>query len=112
MSKENEEDIERVQKSAFKIILKNKYMNYDNACQQLNLKKMKDRREELFEKFTMKNIKHEKFEMFFERKNQVRSLRKNNEYKITHANTERFKHSTIIKMQEKVNYLHDKGVLK
>ena len=52
LSKDDEDNLERVQKSAFKFILRQKYKTYENACQVLNLQTLKDRRKELFRKFT------------------------------------------------------------
>ena len=112
MSQENQEDIERVQKCAFKIILRNKYINYENACQELNLQTLKERREYLFEKFTLRNIQHEKFQMFFQENQNMMNLRNPLKFKISYTNTERFKRSTILEMQHKANDLHKKGKLK
>ena len=43
----NKSDLERVQKVAFKIILKNKYINYENALMVLDLESLEQRRNEL-----------------------------------------------------------------
>ena len=47
LSKTNENDIERVQKSAVKLILKEKYENYESALKLLNLDTLFKRREKL-----------------------------------------------------------------
>ena len=44
LTKENEENLERVQKSALKIILKNNYCDYENACSKLDITDLKTRR--------------------------------------------------------------------
>ena len=54
LTQENEADLERVQKSAFRIILGNYYMSYENSLQNLNMETLKERREILFTKFTLK----------------------------------------------------------
>ena len=41
---DNEQDLERVQKVAFKIILKDSYKNYENAQLVLDLQTLKERR--------------------------------------------------------------------
>ena len=45
LTKENEEDLERVQKSALKIILGTKFLNYSQALKDTNLDSLKIRRE-------------------------------------------------------------------
>ena len=47
LTDENSEDLERIQKSAIKIILGNKYKDYQSALNYLQLDKLYDRREEL-----------------------------------------------------------------
>ena len=60
LTKENEEDLERVQKSALKIILGTKFQNYDQALKDTNLDSLKIRREELCLKFARKCLKNER----------------------------------------------------
>ena len=60
LTEEDNNSIERVQKSAFKIILQNKYESYENALKRLDMLSLKERREELFEKFKIHNYKNEK----------------------------------------------------
>ena len=58
LTQENEDDIERVQKTALKIIFGQKYVNYENALQLSNLTSLKERREKLclnFAKSCLKN---------------------------------------------------------
>ena len=50
----NEIDLERVQKSALKLILKEKYHNYITALLSLNIESLYDRREQLCLKFAKK----------------------------------------------------------
>ena len=57
LTKENEYDLERIQKTAFKLILGNTYYLYENAQTVLCLPTLKDIREELFTKFTLKCLK-------------------------------------------------------
>ena len=51
LTQENSEDLERVQKSAMRIILGDNYTTYDNALEILMLAKLSDRREKLSLKF-------------------------------------------------------------
>ena len=54
LSKTNINDMERVQKSAFKIILRGKYKNYDNALDILGEESLEDRREAISTKYAKK----------------------------------------------------------
>ena len=110
LSEENEAHLERIQKSALKIILKGQYINYEQACDQLNITNLKTRRNHLFEKFTIQNLNHPLMKDYFqENKNVQYSLRKPTKYKVTFSRTQRFKNSTIIQMQNTANDLHLRG---
>ena len=63
---QNIEDLERVQKSALKIILKNKYNDYNQACELLNLDTLTERRQKLCLNFAQKSAKNGS--MIFEEK--------------------------------------------
>ena len=54
ISQSNEEDLERVQKSAFRIILGRNDIDYPHALTLLNMDTLKERREKLFCKFAQK----------------------------------------------------------
>ena len=57
--------VERVQKSAFAIILGNEYGSYSNALKILDRKPLSDRRHDLCLKFAKKSLKHEKYSNWF-----------------------------------------------
>ena len=57
--------IERVQKTAFYIILGGKYLNYELALEALGCLTLKERRENICLKFAKKALKHEKFSNWF-----------------------------------------------
>ena len=48
VTQENIDDLERVQKNAFRLILGNKYINYEESLSYLNLEKLSTRRETLY----------------------------------------------------------------
>ena len=54
LSQTNSSDIERVQKSAVKVILKDKYKDYKSALNELNLQTLSRRREILCLRFAIK----------------------------------------------------------
>ena len=56
----NEDDLERIQKIAFKIILKDNYINYQNALNILELDTLKERRDQLCLQFAKKCLSNEK----------------------------------------------------
>ena len=55
LTEQNRNDLERVQKTALKVILGDKYMNYENALRKLGLENLHDRREDLCLNFA-KNV--------------------------------------------------------
>ena len=105
ISKENRNDLERVQKTAFKLILGNKYKTYKNALELLDLDTLETRREELCLKFALKASNHPECKDLFplNTKSHAMATRKSEKYKINHANTERLKSSSIIYMQKLLN---------
>ena len=59
LTQENTEDLERVQKSAVRIILGENYTTYEEGLQSLMLAKLSDRREKLSLKFAKKCLKND-----------------------------------------------------
>ena len=57
LSSENAEDLERVQKAAVRLILGNKYENYEDGLIKANLDSLNVRRDVLCKKFAIKCIK-------------------------------------------------------
>ena len=57
--------IERVQKSAFSIILGDQYTSYNTALKLLHMESLFSRRNKLCEKFAVKSQKHNKFTKCF-----------------------------------------------
>ena len=52
-------DLERVQKAAIRLILGEKYENYEDGLLRTNLESLKERREKLCKTFAIKCIKNE-----------------------------------------------------
>ena len=65
LTKEEEGDLERVQKVACKIILKNDYLSYEDALYNLNLENLSQRRRNLCKKFAVKSLKFDKSKSMF-----------------------------------------------
>ena len=105
LTKNNEMDIERVQKSAIKIILKDKYVGYEKALKLVNLESLHDRREKLCLKFAKKCLKMERFKKLFPVRKEQHKMkkRKPEKYLVKHINTERYMKSAIPAMQRALN---------
>ena len=65
LSDKNRRDLERVQKSALKIILKNHYTSYEDALKILNMETLDKRREMLCMKFAKNCLRNEKMKKLF-----------------------------------------------
>ena len=105
LSAENINDLERVQKSALKIILGDKYKGYKRALNDLCIESLVERRESLCLKFAKRCLKNEKAMKMFplnDKKHQM-NTRNAQKFKVEHANTGRFKTSAIIYMQNLLN---------
>ena len=105
LTQENIQDLERVQKSALRVILGERYKSYKKSLDTLELETLKDRREHLCLNFAKSCRKNPKFiDMFPENiKTHVMELRNPEVFQVTHANTERYKKSAIIHMQHLLN---------
>ena len=66
LTQDNSEDIERVQKIVLKVVLDDKYDDYQTACATLKVESLETRRTKLCLKFALKCLKNEKFKDFFE----------------------------------------------
>ena len=105
LTKKNESDIERVQRSALKIILKDRYNSYQDALNTLKLKTLKDRRDYLCLKFAKNCLRIEKFKGFFPVNNKVHkmSTRNNEKFALTKGSSSRYANSAIPSMIRMLN---------
>ena len=105
LTQENSEDLERVQRSALKIIFNEKYVSYKRSLAQLGLETLSDRRETLCLNFALKCTKHEKLSHMFplNQKNHDMETRHEEKYKVQFAHTNRLKNSPLIYMQKLLN---------
>ena len=105
LSQQNISDLERVQKSAMKIILGNQYRGYRKSLLELNILSLSERREQLCLEFAIKCTKNPRTKsMFPENKKTHEMLTRNPEkYIVQHANTKRLQNSSIIYMQHLLN---------
>ena len=105
LTQENKNDLERTQKSFSKLVLKEKYKNYENALTILNLETLENRRKELSRRFANNGIMNGTLNDLFplNPKKHKMNIRKKEKYKVNFANTGRLKNSSIISMQRLLN---------
>ena len=105
LTKENIEDLERVQKAALKVILKDDYLNYKDALKLTKMESLHERREIIALRFAKNCLKNENYSKLFPLKNHKHEMTVRNplKYKVKKANTERLKVSTIPYMQRVLN---------
>ena len=105
LTEENKNDLERVQKTALKVILGVKYKSYENALRILDIETLNDRRIDLCLNFARKSSKRPKMKHMFpltEKPHQM-GTRRPEKFKVQHANTDRLKDSALIFMQNLLN---------
>ena len=105
LTKENIQDLERVQKSALRLILQESYKSYPNALKVLSLETLADRREVLCLQFAKKCLNNDKMKGLFPKNSKTHPMktRFEEEYEIETANTERLMNSPVIYMQRLLN---------
>ena len=94
-----ENDIERVQKIACKIILKEDYLTYIDALDQLGLQTLSERRQQLCKKFATKCLNNDKSKDMFPLDN----ARNGDKFKVNFARHSRLLNSAIPQMQRLLN---------
>ena len=105
LTKRNISDLERVQKSALRLILKEKYIDYKNALNVMKLDTLEVRREKLCLKFAKACLKNEKlFDMFPKStKSHSMNMRENQMFVVKRSRTERLHRSAVVNMQRLLN---------
>ena len=107
LTEENAQDLERIQKTALKIILQEKYSSYEKALTILDLETLEERREILCIEFAKKCLKSDKMKQFFTKNSKIHPMETRNEerYDVDFAKTGRLQNSPIIYMQRLLNGL-------
>ena len=96
-------EIERVQKVALRIILKDDYECYENALEECSLKTLSERRNDLCFSFAKKCTKNSRTADIFPLNDNVYNTRNQEKYFVTPANTNRLAKSAIPHMQRLLN---------
>ena len=105
LTQENINDLERLQKSAFKVILQERFLGYKHALKILELDTLENRRKDLCLKFALKCTQNKKVQDMFPKSTKKHQMKTRNpeKYQVFHANTERLKKSAVIYMQRLLN---------
>jgi len=106
LTEKNKNDLERVQKSALRIILGKRYTTYSDALNLLDLESLEDRRKSLCLKFAKKCLEVEKLKKMFPKKIEMHDMSKRNfeYYKVNRTLTKRYLNSAIPQMQRILNF--------
>ena len=99
ITEEESQIIERVQKNALKLILKDQYFSYENALETTELKTLEERRQILCKRFAIKCTKNPKTAKMFP----LDTTRHSNKFKVTFARNSRLLYSAIPQMQRILN---------
>ena len=100
-------DLERIQKVALRIILKDRYTSYSEALELTNLPTLKVRRVTLSLNFALKCAKNQVTSNMFPMAENTQNTRMKEMFKVTFARKEAFKRSAIPSMQRQLNeYFH------
>ena len=110
LSHRNRSDLERVQKSAVRCILGINYKGYEDALERLNLVTLDERREQMCLKFAKQCLKLDKLKSLFPKNQSSHAMQKRfpEYYKVTKAQTERFRKSSIPYMLKLLNEVQAK----
>ena len=110
LTQENKEDLERVEKSAIRIIMGEEFKGYQKSLDKLDIETLDARRESLCLNFALKTSKNPKMKKMFSLKDKHHDMqtRQPEKYVVQHANTERLKKSSIIYMQNLLNIHENK----
>ena len=105
LTSENSDDIERIQKSAVRIIMRNINIDYQKALDFLELDLLSERRKHLCLQFARKCLKDEKLKDLFPLRKNIHNMKIRNpeKYLVQKAKTDRLQKSPIIYMQYLLN---------
>ena len=104
ITQEERNDLERVQRCACRIILKDEYISYESALSRLNLQNLSERRKTLALRFAKKCTTNDRFENWFPLNDkEALNLRNPEKHKVKFARTLRLCKSSIPAMQRLLN---------
>ena len=113
LSQENISDLERIQKSAVRLIMGKRHVNYESSLLKLNILKLTERREDLSLNFAKRTTMNKKIRHMFPLRKEIRlsKRRKTEKYVVRKARTNRLKNSAIPYLQNLLNKNHNENKL-
>ena len=107
ITQEEMNNLERVQKTCLKIILKDNYNSYDEALTRTNLDTLSNRRSKLCLNFALKSTRHDKNKEMFPLNHSSHSMSTNmrhrEKYQVQYARTDRLAKSAVPYLQRFLN---------
>ena len=103
LTEEDSNSLERTQKTALRIILQDKYHDYEQALKFVGLQTLHERRTNLCIKFATKCVKKKKMSEMFPLNNKIVNTREHERFYVQPAFTDRLKYSAIPYMQRLLN---------
>ena len=105
LTQENIDDLETTQKTFSKLVLGDKYKDYENAKMLLDLDSLQKRRQDICLKFAKTRIKNGKLDDLFptNMKKHEMKTRETPKFRVNFGNTDRLKNASIITMQNMLN---------
>ena len=110
LTKDDCDDIERVQKAAMRLIMGNRYQGYKQALEHMKLDSLKERRDKMALSFAKKSLKLDTFSKFFPLNKAKHLMTKRNpeKYVVNCAKTERYRRSAVPFLQRLLNEDYEK----
>ena len=102
LTKENSDNIERIQKIVLRIIMNEDYIDYHHACLTLSVQTLSTRRTKLCLSFALKCLESEKHRHLF-KLNTHTNIRNPEKFDVPHAHTTRYFHSPKLYLTRLLN---------
>ena len=105
LTQADRQDLERIQKAAVKVILKNDYESYEQALGLLKIESLDQRRETMALKFAKNSLKNHNFSKLFPLKmaNHQMKVRNSEKYVVNTSKTKRYQESAVPYLQGLLN---------
>ena len=101
LTKNYTDRLERIQKSATRVILGDSYGTYDNAISLLNIPRLSERRKDLCVKFATKTARNKKYSAWFQET--IKKTKTSRKYKLPYARTTAYQKSPILYLVKLLN---------
>ena len=111
ISEENKIDLERVQKNACRVILGNRYINYEDSLKIIELDTLEERRKKIALNFAKNCTENKKTKKLFPLRKKLHKIktRKEEIYKVKTSKLKRLQKSTVPFLQKILNEEHLKN---